>query len=81
MKAVFADSFYFLAQLNPKDDAHSQALQFTASFSGRLISTAWVMVEVADAFLKPLPGSGRFRVVLSSRDRGQARSEQRETNQ
>jgi hypothetical protein len=35
MSAVFADSFYFIAQLNPVDEAHKKATAFTASFGAR----------------------------------------------
>jgi hypothetical protein len=29
MSTVFADSFYFIAQLNPADEAHGKATAFT----------------------------------------------------
>ena len=32
MNAVFADSFYFFALLNPNDEAHGRAAAFSASF-------------------------------------------------
>jgi predicted nucleic acid-binding protein len=45
---VFADTFYFLALLSARDSAHQRAVQFTQSFSGRLLTTTWVITEVAD---------------------------------
>ncbi len=59
MRTVFADSFYFIAQLNAADEAHQRATEFTASFSGRLLTTDWVIVEVADATSRP-PNRERF---------------------
>jgi predicted nucleic acid-binding protein len=45
---VFADTFYFLALLSSRDSAHSRAVQYTHSFTGQIITTAWVLTEVAD---------------------------------
>jgi uncharacterized protein len=59
MRTVFADTFYFIAQLNSTDEAHQAAKEFLASFSGNLMTTDWVLVEVADAFARP-PNRGRF---------------------
>lgn len=59
MTTVFADSFYFIAQLNPADDAHGKATAFTRSFEGRLVTTEWVLAEVGDAFARP-PNRQRF---------------------
>ena len=53
MSAVFADAFYFLALLNPKDKAHEQAVAAAASLQGELVTTAWVLTELADAMSAP----------------------------
>ncbi len=53
MTGTFADSFYFLALLNPKDRAHRHALQFTTIASMCLLTTEYVLLEVADAFAAP----------------------------
>ena len=53
MSAVFADTFYFLALLNPRDQAHARVLAFTAAFQGRMLTTAWVLTEFADAMSDP----------------------------
>ena len=45
---VFADTFYFLALLSARDNAHQRAVQFTQSFTGRLLTTAWIITEIAD---------------------------------
>lgn len=50
MKQTFADTYYFLALLNPRDDAHQQATKSTAGRAGGLLTTHWVLTEVGDAF-------------------------------
>ena len=47
MSKVFADTFYFLALLNKNDKAHAKALQYSALIE-RLITTEWVLTELAD---------------------------------
>jgi predicted nucleic acid-binding protein len=54
MIMVFADTFYYLALLNPADNRHQQAHAYTAAFDGRMITTSWVLVELADAPANPL---------------------------
>ena len=53
MRAIFADSYYFMAAINDHDEAHARSLQFTQTYHGRIITTEWVLTEVADAFSKP----------------------------
>lgn len=48
MSPVFADTFFFIALLNEKDTSHSAAQSFAASSARPLVSTAWVLLEVAD---------------------------------
>jgi predicted nucleic acid-binding protein len=53
MRTVFADTFYFLAMTNPKDRAHAAARAYTAGMIDALVTTAWVLTEVADALCDP----------------------------
>jgi predicted nucleic acid-binding protein len=53
MNVVFADSYYFLAFLNERDGGHSRAIQFSTSYAGRMVTTEWVLTEVADAMSSP----------------------------
>jgi hypothetical protein len=46
MSGVFADTFYFLALLNPRDGAHARATAFTLGFQGQMVTTAWVLTEL-----------------------------------
>jgi predicted nucleic acid-binding protein len=50
---VFADTFALLAWLNPRDHAHALVSGYFSHFSGRLITTEWVLVELADALASP----------------------------
>ena len=53
MMPVFADSFFYIALLNPNDAWHGRVEQCLQGFNRRLVSTAWVLTEVADAFAAP----------------------------
>ena len=54
MKPVFADSFYFFALLNPRDPAHTKAVAFTQAYTGQIVTTGWVLTELADGWAKPI---------------------------
>jgi predicted nucleic acid-binding protein len=45
---LFADTFYFLALLNPKDRAHTKATAHSVG-PGQVLTTEWVITELADA--------------------------------
>jgi uncharacterized protein len=59
MRTVFADSFYFLALWNAKDQGHAKALAFTRDYHEAMLTTDWVVVELADALARP-PNRERF---------------------
>jgi predicted nucleic acid-binding protein len=48
MKRLFADTFFFFAYLNAGDDAHEAAARCFDSFNGQLVTTEWVLTELAD---------------------------------
>lgn len=50
---VFADTFALIAWLNPRDDAHAVVVAYLDGFTGRLVTTEWVLVELADALSAP----------------------------
>ncbi len=55
MSLVFADTYYFLALLNPRDEAHQAALSVGSFLPGKkLVTTQYVLLEVADAFARPV---------------------------
>ena len=53
MKAVFADTAYFLALVNARDQLHPQALTLTAHPPGPLLTTEWILMELGDALSPP----------------------------
>jgi uncharacterized protein len=48
MNKVFADTFYFLALLNPRDHANAKAVAAAQQVTF-LVTTEWVLLELADA--------------------------------
>jgi hypothetical protein len=50
---VFADTFALIAWLNARDDAHAAVTAYLDEFTGRLLTTEWVLVELADALSAP----------------------------
>lgn len=48
MNQIFADAFYFIARLNRRDQHHEKAVRFLRESDLRLVTTEWVLVEVAD---------------------------------
>lgn len=49
MKPVFADTAFLLALINPRDQYHGQAVQLNATLKAPLLTTAWVLMEFANA--------------------------------
>lgn len=49
MTPVFADTSYFLAILNPKDRDHAAARTLSLQSEVPIVTTVWVLTEVADA--------------------------------
>jgi predicted nucleic acid-binding protein len=50
---VFADTFALIAWLNPGDSAHDLVAEYLEGFTGQLVTTEWVLMEVADALSAP----------------------------
>ena len=64
MRTVFADTFYFLALLNPADSAHGKAVSFTSGNAVRMLTTVWVLIELADGLAKSPRGRSEFLATL-----------------
>jgi predicted nucleic acid-binding protein len=60
MTPVFADTFYFLALVNVADAAHQRAVSFSQAHSLPVVTTTWVLTEVADG----LSRSARRKVFV-----------------
>lgn len=63
MKAVFADTFYYLAFVSEDDAAHRRVVDLSRTLSVPTITTAWVITEVADALSDPFQRE-RFLVLF-----------------
>lgn len=50
MTPVFADTFYFVALLNESDNAHNQAVACSRDANLNVVTTPWILTEVADGF-------------------------------
>jgi predicted nucleic acid-binding protein len=64
---IFANSFNFIALLNPADQDHAAAVAASQQLSTPLVTTNWVLVELADALGFP---QTRPRVVAFLRRLG-----------
>ena len=53
MNSIFADSYYFLAVGNDRDQGHRRAVDFANRYVGEIVTTEWVLTEVGDALAAP----------------------------
>lgn len=49
MKALFADTFYYLALFDPNDSFHQRAVEVTRELESNIITTAWILLELANS--------------------------------
>ncbi|MBI3827885.1 MAG: type II toxin-antitoxin system VapC family toxin [Planctomycetes bacterium] len=80
MNPVFADTWFFLALYNPRDEGHQAAWRWSQESSRYLLTTDWIILELADAFCEPqdrqrvtpfiegLRASPRVTIVPSSKE-------------
>jgi predicted nucleic acid-binding protein len=53
VKRGFADTHFFIALLNSRDEAHARAMQVEKGPTLHLVTTRWVLAEFADAMASP----------------------------
>ncbi len=53
MRAVFADTFYFLALLDSTQKSHAEAVEAARDAELRIVTTEWVLAEFGDAYCHP----------------------------
>ena len=53
MRSAFADTFYFLALLDSREDRHLAAVEASRDPQLRLVTTEWVLAEFGDAYCHP----------------------------
>jgi len=61
MTQIFADSFYYVALLLQADQSHQRVVEMTRQLRSPIITTAWVLIEVANTLSAP-----RFRASFLS---------------
>jgi predicted nucleic acid-binding protein len=64
MRTVFADSFYLFALGNSNDPAHGKAVAFSRTYTGHLLTTAFVLTEFADGCARPVHRRAAVRQAL-----------------
>lgn len=53
MRVAFADTFYFLALLDSREERHPQAAEASRDPQLRVVTTEWVLAEFGDAYCHP----------------------------
>jgi uncharacterized protein len=53
MRRAFADTFYFLALLDSREERHPEAAEASRDPELRLVTTEWVLTEFGDAYCHP----------------------------
>ena len=66
--ARFADTFYFVALLEERDQHHRRVREFAADDSDRLITTRWVLAEIANALAGSSIRAAAARFLLEIED-------------
>ena len=66
MNAWFADTSYFLALISPNDVHHQKAVALSRERSVPLVTTSWVITELANGMSRPPWLRGVFGQVLES---------------
>ena len=65
MSGCFADTFFFLALLDRRDEHHARAAAFAAEYHGLVLTTRWVLAETANT-LGASPVRERSALLLQS---------------
>jgi uncharacterized protein len=63
-KTVFADTFYYLALVSVRDAAHQKAVAASASTSS-VVTSAWIIQELADGLAAPPARAGFLRLLTA----------------
>ncbi|MCB9769724.1 MAG: type II toxin-antitoxin system VapC family toxin [Candidatus Omnitrophica bacterium] len=63
MSPIFADTSYFIALMNERDELHLSAVERTPNESVKIITSEYVLVELLNSFSKPTVRSVAARFV------------------
>ena len=62
---VFADTYYYLALISPRDKAHHRAIEASRRPSINVVTSAWIVQELADGLAAPPARSGFLRLFTA----------------
>lgn len=68
MTPVFADAFYYIALISARDTWHKQVVQFSEGFYRPTVTTAFVLMEVADGSASPTERANFVRLLDALRE-------------
>ena len=60
---IFADTYYYLAILNDREQGHHKAVELSKNLRGRVLTTEWIIAELGDA-CSEIERRPRFLAVL-----------------
>jgi uncharacterized protein len=49
----FADTYFYLAVLNPRDAEHQRAIAVSRQLRGRVVTTEFILLELGDGMARP----------------------------
>lgn len=71
MNATFVDTSFLIALLRTKDEHHERALAWREAVAGELLTTEYILIELADACsTQPLRGRAAETIALLRTDPG-----------
>lgn len=68
MKSAFADTSFYIALANPRDRRHGDALQASRLWEHKVITTEYVLLELANYFRGPHDRSLFIQLLRALRD-------------
>jgi predicted nucleic acid-binding protein len=69
MSTVFADAYYFIALLNPRDSGHREAVNVPVERWQRIVTTEWVLIEAGNSMSAPTSRTEFVRVLDKLKNR------------
>jgi predicted nucleic acid-binding protein len=72
MQRVFADTWFYLAALNPADPNHARSVALARAERRHRVTTDWVLVEVGDLPFTHHHKGGAIRYMLAARSAGRS---------
>jgi predicted nucleic acid-binding protein len=64
-RTLFADTAYYLALVSPRDALHGRAVEASRGLDGPVVTSAWVVQELADGLASPPARAGFLRLLAT----------------